>query len=114
MANVISGEQFKDFYFSEDVDIWPDGAHIEEMTLSIDGSEPCDSIEDVATIRDDARIKITYGTVVFPDSWKSQKLTLLFKKWLDKQNSTSLVVKIPKEHQAALEAFVKGLGGKIN
>lgn len=108
----ISGAQFKQFYFCEDAQVWPEDAYVEDMTLSINGAD-AQEVEDVSTIEDTALVKVSSGWIVSLDNVKPVSLAKALERWLSRQSTATLVVTVPKGHEDAITDFVKSLGGSV-
>jgi hypothetical protein len=103
-----TGAELKKFWGDDNPQFWPEDSCVDGMWWQVNGAEQEDV--DIDTIKDDDQL-VVEGVLMHGSN--DNDFAALMRKWRKTQTSTTVVVELPVEHQAALAEFLKGLKGKI-
>ena len=91
---------------------WPEAAWFDDSDVTINGVP--DEEFGAGEIPDDAIVEFSAGIVYRDEGDKyGVSLTSHFRAWLKAQDSITLIVQVPKAHEKALRAAVKGMKGSV-
>lgn len=111
MAITTSGAEFKRFY--ADPQIWPDDAWHEDVVFTVNGGDPDDDFN-MTMVADTDVITMRGGIVMGgPYNGKEPSIETLFRRWLKKQSTATVVIEFNASNREQVLAAIKAVGAKV-
>lgn len=117
MTVKMTGAQFKRYHTDKDPQTWPGedngDTFYDEVVFYVDGVEQIDDI-DHSSLSDSAIVAIQGGVIISTDSRiDGISVEAHARRWMKRQNTVVVMVECSKDQLEAVEAAVKGAGGKV-